>query len=61
MLIWREGSLRVIAIIPSSLHLNTFAKAAPHLNQINIILIMIMIMIMANSNRQSAKEGGGGG
>ena len=59
MLIWREGSLRVIAIIPSSLHLNTFAKAAPHLNQINIILIMIMIM--ANSNRQSAKEGGGGG
>ena len=59
MLIWREGSLRVIAIIPSSLHLNTFAKAAPHLNQINIILIMIMIM--ANCNRQSAKEGGGGG
>ena len=59
MLIWREGSLRVIAIIPSSLHLNTFAKAAPHLNQINIILIMIMIMV--NCNRQSAKEGGGGG
>ena len=59
MLIWREGSLRVIAIIPSSLHLNTFAKAAPHLNQINIILIMIMIV--ANCKRQSAKEGGGGG